>query len=169
MLPILAGIVSTLISNNLPKVAQAVVDKGVDYVSDKLGVELKPDMSSEDIQKIAEAAQKHEEFCIEQAYKDTADARDMQKEALKQTDVWSKRFIYIFAGAWSLFAMVFIFAISFGHIQPESVRFVDTILGFLLGTVVSTVIQFFFGSSVSSRKRTDELVEGLKDARKSNN
>lgn len=68
-----------------------------------------------------------------------------------------------------MFAMVFIFAISFGHIQPESVRFVDTILGFLLGTVVSTVIQFFFGSSVSSRKKTDELVEGLKDARKSNN
>jgi len=168
MLPILAGIVSTLISNNLPKVAQAVVDKGVDYVSDKLGVELKPDMSNEDIQKIAEAAQKHEEFCIEQAYKDTADARDMQKEALKQDDVWSKRFIYIFASAWSLFAMIFILMVSFGTIPPGSVRFVDTTLGFLLGTVVSTVIQFFFGSSVTSRKRTDELVEGLKDARKSN-
>ena len=162
MLPILAGIVSTLISNNLPKVAQAVVDKGVDYVSDKLGVELKPDMSNEDIQKIAEAAQKHEEFCIEQAYKDTADARDMQKEALKQDDVWSKRFIYIFASAWSLFAMIFILMVSFGTIPPGSVRFVDTTLGFLLGTVVSTVIQFFFGSSVTSRKRTDELVEGLK-------
>jgi len=169
MLPIIANIVSSLIAGNLPSVAKAVVDKGVDYVSDKLGVELKPDMSNEDIQKIAEAAQKHEEFCIEQSYKDTADARDMQKEALKQTDVWSKRFIYIFAGAWSIFAMIFIFAISFGHIQPDSVRFVDTILGFLLGTVVSTVIQFFFGSSVTSRKRTDELVEGLKDARKSNN
>ena len=169
MLPILAGIVSTLISNNLPRVAQAVVDKGVDYVSDKLGVELKPDMSNEDIQKIAEAAQKHEEFCIEQAYKDTADARDMQKEALKQDDVWSKRFIYIFASAWSLFAMIFILMVSFGTIPPGSVRFVDTTLGFLLGTVVSTVIQFFFGSSVSSRKKTDELMEGLKDARKSNN
>lgn len=168
MLPILAGIVSSLISNNLPKVAQVVVDKGLDYASEKLGVELKPDMTQEELQKVAEAAMKHEEFCIAEAYKDTADARDMQKEALKQDDVWSKRFIYIFAGAWSLFAMIFIFAVSFGTIQPESVRFIDSTLGFLMGTVVSTVIQFFFGSSVTSRKRTDELVEGLKDARKSN-
>ena len=168
MLPILANIVSSLIAGGLPKVAQGVVDKGVEYVSEKLGVELKPDMSHEEIQKIAEAAQKHEEFWIEQAYKDTADSRDMQKEALKQDDVWSKRFIYYFAGAWSLFAMIFIFAVSFGTIQPESVRFIDSTLGFLMGTVVSTVIQFFFGSSVTSRKRTDELVEGLKDARKSN-
>ena len=107
MLPILAGIVSSLISNNLPKVAQVVVDKGLDYASEKLGVELKPDMTQEELQKVAEAAMKHEEFCIAEAYKDTADARDMQKEALKQDDVWSKRFIYIFAGAWSLFAMIF--------------------------------------------------------------
>lgn len=171
MIPILAGIVSALISNNLPRVAQAVVERGVDYVSDKLGVELKPDMSQEDIQKVAEAAMKHEEFCIEQAYKDTADARDMQKEALKQDDVWSKRFIYIFAGAWSLFAMIFIFCVSFGTIQPDSVRFVDSVLGFLMGTVVSTILQFFFGSSLSSRKKTEDLMEGLKDvnsSRKSN-
>jgi hypothetical protein len=42
MIPaLISGVVSMLLQNNLPKVAQAVVDKGVDYVSDKLGVELK--------------------------------------------------------------------------------------------------------------------------------
>ena len=169
MLPIIAGIVSSLISNNLPGVAQGVVDKGIDYVEEKLGMKLKPDMSPEEIQKVSEAAMKHEEFLISEGYKDVADARDMQKEALKQEDVWSKRFIYIFAGIWSIFSMVFIFAITFGNVPQESIRFADTILGFLLGTIIATIIQFFFGSSVTSRKRTDELVHGLKNANKTNN
>jgi len=164
MLPIIASIVSSLISNNLPGVAQKVLDNGLEFVEEKLGMKLKPDMSPEEIQKVSEAAMKHEEFIISEGYKDIADARDMQKEALKQDDVWSKRFIYIFAGIWSLFAMVFIFAITFGTVPPTGIRFADNILGFLLGTVIATVIQFFFGSSVTSRKRTDELVDGLKNA-----
>jgi len=127
-------------------------------------MKLKPDMSPEEIQKVSEAAMKHEEFIISEGYKDIADARDMQKEALKQDDVWSKRFIYIFAGIWSLFAMVFMFAVVFCNIPPASVQFANTIIGFLLGTIVATIVQFFFGSSVTSRKRTDELVDGLKNA-----
>ena len=169
MLPIIASIVSSLISNNLPGVAQKVLDNGLEFVEDKLGMKLKPDMSPEEIQKVSEAAMKHEEFLISEGYKDIADARDMQKEALKQEDVWSKRFIYIFAGIWSIFSMVFIFAVTFGSIPPENIRFVDLLLGFLLGTVLSTIVQFFFGSSVTSRKRTDELVYGLKNANKTNN
>jgi len=164
MAPLLAGILSSLISGGLPSVAKAVVERGQSYVEEKLGVSLKPDMSPEEIQKVSEAAMKHEEFIISEGYKDIADARDMQKEALKQDDVWSKRFIYIFAGIWSLFAMVFIFAITFGQVSETSIRFADTILGFLLGTVIATILQFFFGSSVTSRKRTDELVDGLKNA-----
>ena len=168
MLPIIASIVSSLISNNLPGVAQKVLDNGLEFVEEKLGMKLKPDMSQEEIQKVSEAAMKHEEFLISEGYKDIADARDMQKEALKQEDVWSKRFIYIFAGIWSIFSMVFIFAITFGNVPQESIRFADTILGFLLGTIIATIIQFFFGSSVTSRKRTDELVHGLKNANKTN-
>lgn len=162
MLPIIAGIVSTLISNNLPKVAQAVVDKGVDYVSDKLGIELKPDLTPEEIQKIADAAMKHEEFMIEQEFKNTADARDMQKEALKQDDKWSKRFVYVFASAWSLFAMAFIFAITFGTIPTESQRFADSILGFLLGTIIATMMNYFYGTSAGSQRKTDLLLDKTK-------
>ncbi len=159
MAPLIAGILSSLISGGLPSVAKAVVEKGTSYVEEKLGVSLKPEMTQEELQKISDAAMKHEEFIIEQGYKDVADARDMQKEALKQDDVWSKRFIYIFSGLWSLFAMVFIFAITFGTIPEANIRVVDSITGFLMGTIISTMIQFFYGSSVSSRKKTDELVE----------
>ena len=54
MLPVIASIVSGLISNGLPKVADAVMEKGVDYVQQKLGVELKPEgqMNQEDVAKL---------------------------------------------------------------------------------------------------------------------
>ena len=167
MLPILAGVISSLISGGLPGVAKVVTERGLEYAEEKLGVKLKPEMSQEELQKVSEAAMKHEEFIIEQGYKDVADARDMQKEALKQEDVWSKRFIYIFSGLWSIFAMVFIFAITFGTVPEANIRFADSIIGFLMGTIIATMIQFFYGSSISSRKKTEELVEGLKYAAKS--
>ena len=95
MLPAIAAIISTLIANKMPQVASAVIDKGVDYVSDKLGIELKPDMTPEEILKVQEASLKHAEFMTTEANDNTEDARDMQKEALKQSDTFSKRFLPI--------------------------------------------------------------------------
>jgi hypothetical protein len=161
MAPLLAGIVSSLIQNNLPKVAQAVVDKGLDYVQEKTGIELKPDMSQEEVKALREAAQKHEEFKIEQANKNTADARAMQVAALNQDDKFSKRFVMYLATFWSLTAVVYIFLITFTNIPELNVRFADTILGFLLGTVVATILNFFLGSSASSKEKT-EVLAGMK-------
>ncbi len=143
MAPLLAGIVSSLIQNNLPKVAQAVVDKGLDYVQEKTGIEIKPDMNSAEVNALREAAQKHEEFKIEQANKNTADARAMQVAALQQDDKFSKRFVLYLATFWSLTAVVYIFLITFTNIPELNIRFADTILGFLLGTVVATILNFF--------------------------
>lgn len=71
----------------------------------------------------------------------------MQVQALSQNDVFSKLFIYYFAAFWSVFAVIYIGCITFVPIPPDSVRFADTILGFILGTVIATIIYFFFGSS----------------------
>lgn len=162
MAPLIAGIVSMLIQNNLPKVAQAVVDKGVDYVGDKLGVPLKPDMAPAEIAAVSEAAAKHEEFRIEQANKNTADARGMQTAALGQTDVFSKRFVMYLSIFWSVVAVAYIAAITFMTIPAGNVRFADTILGFMLGTVVATILNFFLGSSNGSKDKTDAMAEALK-------
>lgn len=162
MAPLLAGLVSTLIQNNLPKVAQAVVDKGIDYVQEKTGIELKPDMSSDEIKALRDSAMKHEEFKIEQANKNTADARAMQVAALKQDDKFSKRFVMYLAIFWSVTAVTYIFFITFGSIPENNVRFADTILGFLLGTVVATIINFFLGSSAGSKEKTDAMTAELK-------
>jgi hypothetical protein len=146
------------VTNNLPKLAQAVVDKGVDYVSEKTGVKLAPDMPVEDLSVLREQEFKWAE--LEQ--KDRDGARHMQEVALAQDDVFSKRFIYYLAAFWSIFAVVYICAITFLTIPETSVRFADTILGFLLGTIVATILQFFFGSSKSSKDKTDAMIKGLK-------
>lgn len=162
MAPLLAGIVSSLIQNNLPKVAQAVVDKGLDYVQEKTGIELKPDMSQEEVKALRESAMKHEEFMVEQANKNTADARAMQVAALQQDDKFSKRFVMYLATFWSLTAVAYIFLITFTNIPELNIRFADTILGFLLGTVVATILNFFLGSSAGSKEKTEALAAELK-------
>ena len=162
MAPLLAGIVSSLIQNNLPKVAQAVVDKGLDYVQEKTGIELKPDMNPEEVKALREAAQKHEEFMVAQANANTDSARKMQIAALQQDDRFSKRFVMYLAMFWSLTAVVYIFLITFTDIPALNVRFADTILGFLLGTVVATILNFFLGSSAGSKEKTEALAAELK-------
>lgn len=161
MAPLLAGIVSSLIQNNLPKVAQAVVDKGLDYVQEKTGIELKPDMSQEEVKALREAAQKHEEFMVEQANKNTDSARQMQIAALQQDDKFSKRFVMYLAIFWSVASCTYIGFVTFSQIPEANLRFVDTLLGVCIGTVITTILNFFYGSSAGSKAKQD-LIEGKK-------
>ena len=153
ILPILAPILATLAANGLGMVADAVTKKGKEFVEEKLGIELTPDPSPEAVQNWKIAAQQHERELLAMAYGDTANARNMQVEALRQDDIFSKRFIYYFAIFWSIFAAGYIGFITFGTIPVDNQRFADTILGFLLGTVVATILQFFFGSSMGSKDK----------------
>ncbi|MFM9785391.1 hypothetical protein, partial [Streptomyces scabiei] len=81
------------------------------------------------------------------AYQDKANARAMQTAALNQKDKFAKRFVYYLAAFWSVVATVYLMCITFVQIPEASVRFADTILGFVLGTVIASIIGFFFGSS----------------------
>uniref|UniRef100_A0A6M3KPH6 Putative colicin V production protein n=1 Tax=viral metagenome TaxID=1070528 RepID=A0A6M3KPH6_9ZZZZ len=86
---------------------------------------------------------------------DLKDARKMQTAALQQTDIFSKRFIYYFASFWSVFACLYVGGITFTEIPQENVRFADTVLGFLLGTVVASLIAFFYGSSFGQTRQSE--------------
>lgn len=158
MLPIVASIVSGLISNGLPKLADAVMDKGVEYVEEKTGLKLKPegDATPEDYAKLKEAAMKHEEFLVDAEIKDKANARDMAKAAMQSNDPFVRRFTYYFITVWSVFAMVYIPLITFSNIPDSNVRFADTILGFMLGTVMASMFSFLLGSSFGSRLKDDK-------------
>jgi uncharacterized membrane protein YjjP (DUF1212 family) len=90
-------------------------------------------------------------------FEDRANARAMQGEALRQSDLFSKRFVYYFATFWSIASALYIAFITFGDIPEANVRFADTILGFILGTIIATIVQFFFGSSQGSKDKEHAL------------
>lgn len=96
---------------------------------------------------------------------DRKDARAMQVAALQQDDPFAKRFVYYFASVWSVFTMIYILVITLGTIPPDNQRFADTILGFMLGTLIATIINFFFGSSRQSHLK-DGIVEALSNVMK---
>ena len=137
----------------------------VSMLASKFGVE---DTVAEVAKAIAgdpAAAQKLQELELEYAKMDmanTADARDMQIAALQQEDVFSKRFIYYFAIAWSLFAMLYFSFATFGNISESGIRVADTILGVLIGTVITGFFNFFYGSSKGSKDKTDAMMRGAK-------
>jgi hypothetical protein len=157
MLPVIASIVSGLIANNMHKVADAVIDKGVDYVQDKMGIQLKPEgeATKEDYAKWNAEAAKHEEFMAEIDLKNMQGARDMQLKAMDSDDPLVRRFVYFFIAFWSLLSSAYIGFITFGQIPEQNIRFADTILGFVLGTMVASMFQFLLGSSIGSRKKDE--------------
>jgi hypothetical protein len=158
MLPIIASIVSGLIQNNMHKVADAVIDKGVDYVQDKMGIQLKPEgeATKEDYAKWSAEAAKHEEFMAEIDLKNMQGARDMQLKAMDSDDPLVRRFVYYFVSFWSVLSATYIGFITFGEIPESNIRFADTILGFVLGTMVASMFQFLLGSSLGSRKKDEK-------------
>ena len=93
-------------------------------------------------------ANRHQESAITAQVDEYSNSRNLQVEALRQDDKFSKRFIYYFAIFWSVFAVVYLTGITFIEIPKENVRFADTTVGFLLGTVVATLIGFFYGNSI---------------------
>ena len=157
ILPLLAPLLATLASNGLGLVADAVTKKGKEYVEDKLGIDLSEQPTPEAVAQWQEAARSHEKELITMVFADRANARSMQVAALGQNDLFAKRFIYYFATFWSLSSALYIAFITFGEIPEANVRFADTILGFLLGTIVATIVQFFFGSSDGSKQKDASL------------
>lgn len=91
----------------------------------------------------------------------TASARTMQVAALRQDGKLAKNFVYILATVWSVAAIFYIAFVTFGHIPQENVRFADTILGFLLGTIIATIINYFFGTSLSSKAKDNTVADAV--------
>lgn len=153
-----------LLGNIAPALATAVAGPAsglvVSAIADKLGVKDTVDEVAKAIAGDPEAALKLAQIDLETLktqHANTADARDMQKVALQQTDIFSKRFTMYLTMFWSLAAVVYIGFITFSVIPDKNVRFADTILGFILGTVVATLLNFWFGSSIGSKDKAEAL------------
>lgn len=158
MLPLVASIVSNLISNGMHKVADAVIEKGVDAVQDKLGIELKPEGQADAAynEKLKAEAMKHEEFMAELDEKSRQRATDMQMAAMKSDDWLVRRFVYLFIAFWSVFAVAFIPSLIWVDIPESGTRYADTILGYVMGTIVTSMFAFLLGSSQGSRMKDEK-------------
>jgi len=74
-------------------------------------------------------------------------------------DITAKHFIYYYAWFWAITSVLYFFCVTF-ILLPEGGRdFANIILGFLLGTAVATIISFFYGSSKSSKDKTDAMMK----------
>lgn len=153
MLPIVAGIVSNLINNGMHKVADQVIEKGVDAVQQKLGMELKPEgeATPEYNAKLQEEANRHSEFMAELDEKSTQRATDMY-----MADEGTRKFSQMYAWFITVVSFLYFFMVSFMPIENRNRDFINIILGFLIGTAINSLIRFFYGSSNKSQEDVDK-------------
>ena len=149
-----------LLGSIAPTLATAVAGPlggaAVSAIARRLGVEDTVEAVTKAIAADPDAALKLAQIDLETLkveHANTADARAMQVAALAQSDVFSKRFTMYLTAFWSLGAATYIGFITFSIIPEQNVRFADTILGFILGTVIATMLNFWFGSSIGSKEK----------------
>lgn len=70
---------------------------------------------------------------------------------------FEQNFMMHLAGFLLTVVIIYIFLVTFLEIPSENVRYVDTVLGFLMGTVMTTIINYFYGSSKSSSDKSNTL------------
>lgn len=94
--------------------------------------------------------------------KDMESARNMQVEALKQGDIFSKRFIYYLAMGVIIIVAAFDFLMFFVKYPLENRDMINMIAGILNSTALVMVLSFFFGSSKGSKdagERMDKMMD----------
>jgi hypothetical protein len=77
----------------------------------------------------------------------TDENSNLHEELVKRGDKVAAHFTYWFAWFWGIVSVVYFFAITFLPVPVSGENFANIILGFLLGTAVSTIINYFFGNS----------------------
>jgi len=172
-------IVTALLGKGLNLVANAVMAKGKDWVEDKLGVELKPDMTSEDYAKLQIAQMQHEEELLklklednkldlqelDLRLKDTSDARKREADIAvsEKAPLLNKIVTPVLAlGVTALTFILFgILMLDSSPVEPSRKDILVYVLGAL--TAISTqVISYYFGSSIGSKDKSAQLDRVLK-------
>ena len=175
----LLPIVQPLLANGLNLVANAVLAKGKKVVEDKLGVELKPDMSSEDLAKIQMAQMEHEEELmrlrieedkldlaeLELRLKDVDSARDREvqiatsdKAPLLNKVVTPVLALGVVTLTFFLFGVVMF---DDTPVDPSRKDILIYVLG-VLSAIATQIVSYYFGSSQGSKEKSDQLREAMK-------
>jgi hypothetical protein len=154
--PAVMSIVSGLIDKGLPKVADAVLEKGVDYVQDKMGIKLKPEneLTDDDVKDLQARAMQHAEFMAEAQGKEMQSARDREIKLATDANVPTiiKIVVPILALGVTGFSFVLFALLIFVDVKPENKDILIYVLGSLTGAV-TMVLGYYFGSSLGSKEK----------------
>jgi hypothetical protein len=145
-------------------VAGPVGGMAVKAIASKFGVEDTVEAVTAHLQANPDDALKLKEIDLKQFELENQDrdsARKMQIAALGQDDKEAKNFIYRFAWFWSITSVIYFFCVTFVKMPEGSRDFANIILGFILGTAIASIFNFFYGSSKSSKDKTDAMSKGF--------
>jgi hypothetical protein len=84
----------------------------------------------------------------------------MDKTALTADEaesLFNRRFLAYFALFLTIAGMTYVACVTFMPIPKDNGRYADLVLGFIMGTVLTTPIAFFFASSKSSQAKDQAL------------
>lgn len=172
-------LIQTLLSNGLGLVANAVMAKGKEFVEDKLGVKLAPDMSPEQVAQIKIAEMQHEEELMRlrleenkldleelgMRLKDTDSARNREIAVATSKDapLLNKVITPILALSILLITLVLFSIVMFQDAPLDSSR--KDVLIYILGVLsaISTqIVSYYFGSSQGSKDKSEALEKAIK-------
>lgn len=175
----LASLLKPLLANGLGLVANAVMAKGKDYVEKKLGVELKPDMTADEIIRLKSAEMEHEEELLRLKIEenkldlaelelfmkdvDSAREREVQISTSEKAPLLNKIVTPVLALSLLLATFILFGIVMFDNdpIEPTRKDILIYILG-VLSTISTQVIAYYFGSSQGSRDKSDQIKEMMK-------
>jgi hypothetical protein len=172
-------LIQTLLTNGLGLVANAVMAKGKEFVEDKLGVKLSPNMPPEQIAQVKIAEMQHEEELMRlrleenklnleelgMRLKDTDSARGRETAIATSRDapLLNKVITPILALGILLITLGLFSVVMFQEAPVDSSR--KDILIYILGVLsaISTqIVSYYFGSSQGSKDKSDQLKDALK-------
>lgn len=172
-------IIQSLLSNGLGLVANAVMAKGQQFVEDKLGVKLAPNMTPEQVAELKIKEMEHEEelmrLRLEEGklgleelgirIKDVGSARDREVQIATNKDAPLLNKIVTPLLALSLLLITFVLfgVVMFQSDPVDSSR--KDILIYILGVLsaISTqIVSYYFGSSQGSKDKSEALEKAIK-------
>ena len=93
----------------------------------------------------------------EEQDKENKDSKDNKDVKVSESPHEYLKFVNILTIVWTVFSMLYLSAVTFFVVPDGNNRNVDLILGFLIGTAISSLLNFHFGSSRSSVNKDKQL------------
>lgn len=172
---ILSGLLSTLISNGLTDLAEVAIDKGEDFVKDKIkdvtGIDLKnkDEITQTEVDTIRNNESKLLDLMVEknrhsekmalqtlntlkEENKDLVRASDVHKEYVTADDKFVSRFMPIFTLIFVVLGLLLMSLIVFVEVPKSNQSSAVSVLEMLKVALIS-VISFYYGNKATSFKK----------------